>query len=80
MSQQLQQQSSGTFPGLGQSAQQKPTFLSGLQSTQQPAAFGQTTAQQQPPTLQLGQSQQNQPGQSQLAPSIWEEGRGVGGQ
>jgi nuclear pore complex protein Nup54 len=82
MSQQSQQQPGGLFSGLGQSTQPKPGFLGGLQSTQQPqqSAFGQTTSQQQQPqTLQLGQSQQSQLGRSQGPPSIWEEGRGLGG-
>lgn len=85
MQQQPQQQTGGLFSGLGQSTQQKPSFLGGLQINQQPPqsqlAFAQSTAQQQQqPTLQLGQSQQNQLGQSQGPPSLWEEGRGLGGQ
>lgn len=86
ISQQPQQQTGGLFSGLGQSMQQKQGFLGGSQSTlqqpQQQPIFQQNTVQQpqQGPVLQLGQSLQNTLGHSQGPPSLWEEGRGLGGQ
>jgi nuclear pore complex protein Nup54 len=85
-SQQPQQQTGGVFGGFGpnmpQSQQQTGGIFSSIgqstQQQQQQPAFSQTL--QQPPTLQLGQGQQNNLGQSQGAPSLWEEGRGLGGQ